>query len=51
MVKNHEAMEPGVYVVPLELDAEVGRLKLQALGVNIDTLTPEQQKYLESWEG
>jgi adenosylhomocysteinase len=51
MVKNHETMEPGVYVVPLELDAEVGRLKLQALGVNIDTLTPEQQKYLESWEG
>ena len=51
MVKNHDAMEPGVYVVPLELDAEVGRLKLQALGVNIDTLTPEQQKYLESWEG
>ena len=51
MVKNHETMEPGVYVVPLELDAEVGRWKLQALGVNIDTLTPEQQKYLESWEG
>ena len=51
MLKNHETMEPGVYVVPLELDAEVGRLKLQALGVNIDTLTPEQQKYLESWEG
>ncbi|MEC9280968.1 MAG: adenosylhomocysteinase [Chloroflexota bacterium] len=51
MVKNHETMEPGVYVVPLELDSEVERLKLQALGVNIDTLTPEQQKYLESWEG
>ncbi|MBQ11838.1 MAG: adenosylhomocysteinase [Planctomyces sp.] len=51
MVKNHATMEPGVYVVPLELDAEVGRLKLQALGVNIDTLTAEQQKYLESWEG
>ncbi len=51
MVKNHATMEPGVYVVPLELDAEVGRLKLQALGVHIDTLTAEQQKYLESWEG
>jgi len=51
MVKNHETMDPGVYVVPLELDAEVGRLKLQSLGVNIDTLTPEQQKYLDSWEG
>ena len=51
MVKNHATMDPGVYVVPLELDREVGRLKLQALGVNIDTLTDEQQKYLESWEG
>ena len=51
MVKNHATMEPGVHVVPLELDAEVGRLKLQALGVHIDTLTAEQQKYLESWEG
>ena len=51
MVKNHATMETGVYVVPLELDAEVGRLKLQALGVHIDTLTAEQQKYLESWEG
>jgi len=51
VVKNHATMEPGVYVVPLELDAEVGRLKLQALGVHIDTLTAEQQKYLESWEG
>ena len=51
MVKNHATMGPGVYVVPLELDREVGRLKLQALGVSIDTLTDEQQKYLESWEG
>ncbi|MAX59468.1 MAG: adenosylhomocysteinase [Chloroflexi bacterium] len=51
VVKNHATMDPGVYVVPLELDREVGRLKLQALGVSIDTLTDEQQKYLESWEG
>ncbi len=51
MVKNYATMDPGVYVVPLELDREVGRLKLQALGVSIDTLTDEQQKYLESWEG
>jgi adenosylhomocysteinase len=32
------------------MDMEVGRLKLQSMGVEIDTLTPEQQKYLESWE-
>jgi adenosylhomocysteinase len=29
---------------------DVGRLKLQSMGIEIDTLTPEQQRYLESWE-
>jgi len=36
--------------IPRELDAEIARLKLQAMGVVIDTLTPEQKKYLVSWE-
>jgi adenosylhomocysteinase len=39
-----------VYDVPKETDAEVGRLKLQALGIQIDALSPEQQKYQDSWE-
>jgi len=39
-----------VHRIPRELDAEIARLKLAAMGVAIDTLTPEQQKYLASWE-
>jgi adenosylhomocysteinase len=38
-----------VYPVPKEIDEEIARLKLAALGVNIDTLTPEQHQYLASW--
>jgi adenosylhomocysteinase len=39
-----------VHRVPRELDAEIARLKLAGMGVEIDTLTPQQQKYLASWE-
>jgi adenosylhomocysteinase len=42
-------LEPGVYPVPAEIDAEVARLKLRAMGVEIDALTPEQEEYLRSW--
>ena len=42
--------KPGVYNVPTTIDEDVGRLKLAAMGISIDTLTEEQQKYLESWE-
>lgn len=41
---------PGVYNVPSAIDKEVGRLKLESMGISIDTLTDEQRKYLESWE-
>ena len=50
LAKNKDALAPGVYPVPREADLEVGRLKLHSMGVEIDTLTPEQQRYLESWE-
>ncbi len=50
MKKNAATLEKTVYVVPEAIDAEVARLKLAALGVNIDTLTAEQDKYLNSWE-
>jgi adenosylhomocysteinase len=39
-----------VYPVPAEIDAEIARLKLASMGVAIDTLTAEQEKYLSSWE-
>jgi len=50
LVKNGRSLEKKVYPVPKEIDEEVARLKLKSLGVEIDTLTPEQEKYLSSWE-
>ncbi len=50
MVKNAGKLEKKVYSVPAEIDAEIARLKLEAMGVVIDNLTPEQEKYLNSWE-
>jgi adenosylhomocysteinase len=43
------ALEPKVYDVPHDIDAEIARLKLETMGVVIDTLTPEQVEYLSSW--
>jgi adenosylhomocysteinase len=50
MVKNKGKLEIKVHPVPEEIDKEVARLKLQAMGVAVDSLTAEQQKYLASWE-
>lgn len=50
IVRQREALAPGVHPVPPELDAEVARLKLQTMGVEIDALTQEQEEYLRSWE-
>ncbi|MFL5798779.1 MAG: adenosylhomocysteinase [Actinomycetota bacterium] len=50
IARNHEGLEQRVYGVPQEIDSEVARLKLQAMGVEIDELTPEQETYLASWE-
>lgn len=50
MAKNAAKLEKKVYSVPADIDAEIARLKLEAMGVAIDTLTEEQVKYLASWE-
>ncbi|HVN53780.1 MAG TPA: adenosylhomocysteinase [Anaerolineaceae bacterium] len=50
MIKNADKMEKKVYGVPLEIDREIARIKLEAMDVAIDTLTEEQVKYLNSWE-
>ncbi|MDR1712843.1 MAG: adenosylhomocysteinase [Coriobacteriales bacterium] len=50
LVKAAANPAPGVYPVPEGIDAEIARLKLAALGVQIDTLTPEQREYLSSWQ-
>jgi adenosylhomocysteinase len=50
LARNAKSLKPDVYSVPADIDKEVGRLKLRAMGVTIDTLTPAQKEYLESWE-
>ncbi len=50
MVKNAKNMPAAVYTIPADIDKEIARLKLEALGVKIDVLTPEQAEYLSQWE-
>lgn len=50
MVKYGQKLEKRVYSVPEEIDKEIARLKLRAMGIEIDTLTEEQLRYLSSWE-
>jgi len=50
MVKNAGQLKNKVYAVPDEIDKEIARLKLEAMEINIDVLTPEQVKYLNSWQ-
>jgi len=50
VVKQGARLGRDVHRIPRDLDREIARLKLQAMGVGIDTLTPEQRKYLASWD-
>ena len=50
LVQHARELGPKVYRVPEAIDQEIARLKLQAMGVEIDVLTPEQARYLSSWE-
>ena len=50
MVRNAKSMVPDVYTIPEDIDNEIARLKLLAMGVGIDTLTPQQAAYLTQWE-
>ncbi len=49
LVENHAGLEKRVYPVPEELDRRVARMKLESMGVKIDRLTPEQERYLATW--
>lgn len=49
LVKNKGQLAPGVYPVPEDLDAEIARLKLQAMGFTLDSLTADQVEYMNSW--
>ncbi len=50
MFKNADKLENEVYVVPEDIDNEIARLKLEAMGIKIDKLTPEQEAYLNQWQ-
>jgi adenosylhomocysteinase len=50
LAKSGKDLKPGVYDVPREIDKEVARLKLESMGIRIDTLTEEQDTYLSSWQ-
>lgn len=49
LVEQKDTLGVGVYTVPEDLDQMIAKLKLESLGINIDKLTPEQEKYLASW--
>ena len=49
LVKHKGQLEPGLYSIPTEVDQEIARLKLQAMGIAIDNLTSEQLAYMNSW--
>lgn len=50
LVDNKDTLEAGVHTLPYELDQEIASIKLRAMGIEIDTLTEAQVKYLNSWE-
>jgi len=50
LVKRGKGLSKAVHRVPADIDAEIARLKLDSMGITIDTLTDEQKKYLTSWE-
>jgi adenosylhomocysteinase len=50
MLTHAKELQKKVYSIPLDIDREIARLKLAAMGIHVDTLTPEQEKYLGSWQ-
>ena len=49
-VKHHATLTAGVHTLPAEVDREIARLKLEALGVTLDPMTAEQERYVNSWQ-
>jgi adenosylhomocysteinase len=50
MIENAESLDKQVYTIPQDVDQEIARLKLEAMGIHIDTLTEEQEAYLNQWQ-
>lgn len=49
LLKNKGKLQPGIHSIPADVDKEIARLKLQAMGITVDTLTPDQIEYTNSW--
>jgi len=49
LVKNQGKLAPGIYNIPQDIDQEIARLKLEAMGITLDTLTEDQINYINSW--
>ncbi|NLY19181.1 MAG: adenosylhomocysteinase [Clostridiaceae bacterium] len=49
IINHHNELKPGVFEIPKEIDLKISEMKLQSLGITIDKLTPEQEKYINSW--
>jgi len=49
LLKNKGFLKPRVYKLPYELDTEIARLKLNSMGISIDSLTEDQERYLRGW--
>ena len=49
IIKNHDKLENKMYTLPRSVDDTIARLKLESMGIQIDTLTEEQERYLNSW--
>jgi adenosylhomocysteinase len=50
LAKNWKSMEPNVYSVPESMDVEIAKIKLRTMGISIDELTNDQEKYMKGWE-
>ena len=50
LVKNRGKLQNKLYTLPYEVDVKIAQLKLKSMGIEIDTLTLEQQEYLNSWK-
>jgi len=50
LLRHSRTMERKVYAIPAEIDRRIAQIKLASMGIRIDALTPEQKKYLASWE-
>ena len=50
IVKNQGKLENKLHTLPESVDMDIARLKLESMGIQIDTLTPEQEEYLHSWK-